>query len=287
MSVLAEILTKARTNNQAIGHFNISNLEMLRAVAMAAKEAGMPVMIGTSEGEAAFIGYRTAVGMVRAVAEEFGVLLFLNADHHKSVEAARRAVDAGYKSVHIDLSKLPYEENIAGTKRIVDYARASGRDVSVEGELGVLATESSKIYESAISIDPASFTTVEQAAEFVEKTGVNRFAPAVGNFHGISKVQEKKLDMDLIARIRSMIPEQVALVLHGGSGTPDADIREAIRAGIANVHVSTELRIAYSDALRKTFADNPEETTPYTLLSPAVESVKAVAVQKILLFGSQ
>lgn len=284
---LQETLQQARNDGGAIGHFNVSNLEMLRATASAAKESGMPVMIGTSEGEAKFIGYKAAVGVVRAVSEEFGVPLFLNADHHKSVETARRAIDAGYESVHIDLSKLPYEENIAGTKEVVEYARASGREISVEGELGVLATESSKMYEGAVVVDPASFTAPEQAHEFVERTGIHRLAPAVGNFHGISTVQEKKIDTDLIRRLREAVPAAVVLVLHGGSGTPDADIREAIRAGIANVHVSTELRLGYSRALRKTLADNPEETTPYKLLFPAVGAVAEVVLQKIILFGGK
>ena len=282
---LKDILLQARKDARGLGHFNISNLEMLQGILEAAKEADAPVMIGTSENEAQFIGYRTAVAMARAAAEEHGVPVFLNADHHKSVEAAKAAIDAGYESVHIDLSRIPYEENITGTKEVVDYARASGHDVSVEGELGILATESSKLYEAEIVVRPDDLTSPDQAKDFVKRTGVDRFAPAVGNFHGISVKTEKKLDMERISAIRAVLPESVALVLHGGSGTSDDQLQEAIRRGVANVHISTELRVAYTEALRKSLADNPGETTPYKIFSPAVKAVKNVVGQKLTLFG--
>jgi len=282
---LKDILLQARKDARGLGHFNISNLEMLTGILEAAKEANAPVMIGTSENEAQFIGYRTAVALVKAAQEEYGIPMFLNADHHKGVEAAKAAIDAGYGSVHIDLSRIPYEENIAGTKEVVEYARTSGRDISIEGELGVLATESSKLYEGEVAVRPEDLTSPEQASEFVERTRVDRFAPAVGNFHGISVKTEKKLDMERISAIRAVLPESVALVLHGGSGTSDDQLQEAIRRGIANVHISTELRVAYTEALRKSLAGHPKETTPYKIFPLVVEAVTVAARARFQLFG--
>src|SRR3989338_11643600 len=143
------------------------------------------------------------------------------ADHQKSVEAAKEAIDAGYDSVHIDLSKESYEKNLAGTKEVVEYAKAKNPDISVEGELGFLPTDSSKVFSEEIKINPEDFTKPDQAREFIESTGINRFAPAVGNFHGMSTKMEKKLDFERIKAIREAMPAEVALVLHGGSGTSD------------------------------------------------------------------
>jgi len=290
---LQEILIEARQNGMAIGHFNISNLEMLRGILEAAKEAGnVPVMIGASEGEADFIGRRAAVALARAFQEEYSIPIFLNADHHKSVEAAKKAIDAGFDSVHIDLSKLPYEENLKGTKDVVEYARSkvSGSmfqvsGINVEGELGYLPTDSSKIYKEEVKIDPASLTKPEEAAAFAVETGIDRFAAAVGNLHGIA-ANEPKLDLDRIRAIRAALPEHVAFVLHGGSGIPASQVKEAIKAGMNNVHVSTEIRVAFTQALRTSLAANPDETTPYKLFPPAVEAVKRKVLEKLKLFST-
>ncbi len=288
MLTLQEILTQARHEHKAIGHFNISTLEMLRAIAEAAKEAGgVPALIGTSENEAQFLGYRHAVALIQSFREEYKLPFFLNADHHKSVESAKKAIDAGYDSVHIDLSKLPYEENLTGTKEVVEYARASKREISVEGELGYLPTDSSKVFDEAVEINPEDFTKPKQAQEFIKKTGIDRFAPAVGNFHGMSTKMEKKLDFERIRLIRDAMPEEVAFVLHGGSGTSHEQIRQAVQLGMNNVHISTELRVAYTEALRKSLADHPDETTPYKLLPDVVDAVKKVVFQKLVLFGTQ
>lgn len=282
---ISDLFTEAAKDKRAVSHFNVSNLEMLHAVARASQKTAMPIMIGTSEGEAAFIGYKTAVALVRIIADEYGISLVLNADHHKSVEAAERAIDAGYESIHIDLSKLPYEENVAGVTEVVSYARASGRDISVEGELGVLTTDSSKVYEGEIVVRPEDLTSPEQAAEFVERTGINRFAPAVGNFHGISTKTEKHLDIERIAAIRAALPKHVAIVLHGGSGTSNDQFRAAIEAGITNVHVSTELRIAYLTTLIEALKEHPQETAPYKLFSSVVDAVERAAEDRIRLFS--
>lgn len=280
---LSEILLEARKNSRAVGHFNISNLEQLRAIMEAIKSFNAPVMIGLSEGERKFVGLRQAVALVKAFKEEYGLSIFLNPDHSHSVESAKSAYDVGFDSVHIDLSKLPFEENIKGTKDVVDYVKSKNLEISVEGELGYLRGES-KIQKEKITIKPEDLTKPEEAVEFAERTGIDRFAGAYGNSHGIS-LDEPALDIERIKAVRKILPERVAMVLHGGSGIPDEQIKEAIKAGIANIHVNTEIRTAYTEALRKFLAENPEETTPYKILAPAVEAVKNKVVEKLKLFG--
>ena len=281
---LKEILNQAREGKWALPHFNISDAVTLVGILEAAKELKSPVMIGTSEGERRFIGAKQAVAMIREYREEYKLPIFLNADHHKSVGMAQEAVDAGYDSVHIDLSASNLEENINGTKEIVSYAKSKNKNISVEGEVGYLVTESSKVYKEIIEVPPESLTKPEEAERFVRETGVDRFAPAVGNLHGIA-ANVKKLDIARIAAIREAIGG-VAMVLHGGSGTPDDQIKAAIGAGINNIHINTEIRVAYTWALRTFLANNPEETTPYKILAPAIETVRAKTMEKIKLFGS-
>jgi len=281
---LKDYLNKALKEGWALPHFNISDAVTLAGICEAAKELGSPLLIGTSEGERKFIGLRQAVAMVKIYREEYKLPIFLNADHHRSVSTAQEAVDAGYDSIHIDLSVAKLEENISGTKEVVAYAKSKNKNISVEGEVGYLVTESSKIYKEIIEIPPESLTLPEEAARFVKETGVDRFAPAVGNLHGIA-ANVKKLDIARIEAIRAVIGD-AAMVLHGGSGTPDDQIKEAIKAGINNIHINTELRVAYAETLRKFLADHPDETTPYKFFTPVIEAVKSKATEKIKLFGS-
>lgn len=291
MQNLKQILEKATREGWATGHFNVSNLEQMRAIMEACKEMAdstsltqnVPfAMIGLSEGERKAFGLKQAVACAKAFEEEYGIPVFLNPDHSHSVESAKAAFDAGFNSVHIDLSKLSFAENIAGTKEVVDYIKSKNPDVSVEGELGYLRGDS-KIEHEKIEIKEEDLTKPEEAAEFVEKTGVTRFAGAYGNSHGIS-LDEPALDINRIAAIRKILPETVALVLHGGSGIPDDQIKAAIKAGIGNIHVNTEIRVAFAESLRKSLADNPDETTPYKIMSPTIEAVKNKVAEKLRLF---
>ena len=284
MKTLSEILLQARKNNLAIGHFNISNLEQLRAIMEAAKKFNAPVMIGLSEGERKFVGLKQAVAMVKSFKEEYSLPVFLNPDHSHSVESAKDAFDVGFDSVHIDLSKLPIKENIEGTKKVVDYVKSKKLEVSVEGELGYLRGES-RVQKEVIKIKPEDLTKPEEAVEFADKTGIDRFAGAYGNSHGIS-LDEPALDIERIRAVRKVLPEKVAMVLHGGSGIPDEQIKEAIKAGIANIHINTEIRTAYTEALRKFLADNPEEAMPYKILAPTVEAARKKVEEKLKLFGN-
>ncbi|MEW5907727.1 MAG: class II fructose-bisphosphate aldolase [Patescibacteria group bacterium] len=281
---LDEILRKATEEHWAIGHFNISNLEQLRAIMEAAKKLKSPIMIGVSERERKFIGLKQCVALIKAFKEEYDLPVFLNPDHSHSIESAVEAFDAGFESIHIDLSNSPFRENLKGTKEVVDYVKSKNPDVSIEGELGYLRGES-KIQRDIIEIKSEDLTKPEEAAEFVEKTGIDRFSGAYGNIHGIS-VNEPGLDIQKIKEIRRILPKHISMVLHGGSGIPDNQIRSAINAGIANIHVNTEIRVAYTEALRKFLTNNPDEVVPYKIFPSVIESVQKKVEEKLRLFGS-
>ena len=275
-------LEQARVGHYALGHFNFATADVLRGIVEASRDAGAPaVMVGTSEGEADFIGLKEAVALVRALCEECGFPVFLNADHFKSFDKCREAIDAGYDSVIADLSKKIFTDNIAETKKVVDYAKSSGKDVFVEGEIGYLRGSSE--VQTKIEITPDDFTKPEEAKEFVEKTGVDQLAVVFGNIHGIVTEQDEKLDIKHFKKIVAAVPD-VFYVLHGASGLSDDDVRAAVKAGITNVHFNTELRVAYTERLHKILHDKPRETTPYKYLAPAVEEIKKIVTQKIKVF---
>lgn len=294
---LETILKKARREHWAIGHFNVSELDHMRAIVEACVEARAPAMIGTSEGERRHIGMREAVALRDAFRKEFNIPIFLNADHSKSVVSAKEAIDAGYDSVHIDLSAMSFEENVNGTREVTEYAKTSRNkadkniltfsrmlECSVEGELGYLRGES-KIQKEKILVRKEDYTKPEEAKEFVAKTGVNRLAIVVGNIHGIS-LDEPKLDIERIHEIRRIVPEDVALVLHAGSGIPDDQIRAAIAAGIANIHINTDLRVAYVKELKKSLEEHLDEVAMYKLDASAALAMKQIVKEKLELFGA-
>lgn len=280
---LSELFAAARANGFAVGHFNIANLEMLRAIADAAKASGaLGVMIGTSEGECQHIGMRQAVALVTAFEEEYGIPLFLNADHAKSVESCKVAIDAGYHSIHFDGSALPFEENVRQTREVVEYARSQIRNTSIEGELGYLGGGST-VTRERVTVTAEQMTDPDQARKYVERTGVDRLAVAIGNVHGLN-LEEPQLDFERLKAIREAVPERCALVLHAGSGISDEDIRKAIALGIVNIHISTELRKAWREALEATLKDHPGEYAPYRILEPAIEAVRELVMKKLKLF---
>lgn len=283
---LKEYLSKATRERWSTGHFNASELDQMRAIIEACEEVGSPAIVGTSEGEAKHLGYNEAVALRDIFRKKCNIPIFLNADHHKSAESAKTAINAGYDSVHIDLSALPFEENIKGTKEVVDYAKKINSDISVEGEVGYFVTDSSSVRSEKVEVPKESLATPEVTELFVKETGVDRLAPAVGNFHGISTSSEKIINIDLISSIRKAVPEEVALVLHGGSGLAEEKFLEAIKAGIANIHINTELRVAFVGELRKKFVDHPDEVAMYKLDQSAIEAMKNVIKEKLKLFGS-
>lgn len=286
---LAEILQHARENGHAIGHFNIANVEMLYGVVRGAKEAGVAaVMIGTSEGERESIGLRASVALVAAYASDEQITLLLNADHTKAVAKAKAAIDAGYPSVHFDGSAFTFEDNVAQTGQVVSYARRVAAirkipEISVEGELGYIGG-GSEVTRERIVLTPGQMTDPEQAREFVERTGIDRLAIAIGNIHGLN-LEEPALDFERLKAIREAVPESCALVLHAGSGISDEDVRKAIVLGIANIHISTELRKAWRDALARSLVEHPQEYAPYKIAAPAMTAVKEIVMQKLRLFS--
>ena len=282
---LAEILKKATKEHWSTGHFNISNPEQLRAIVEAAQNKKAPVLIGLSEGERKHIGLLEATALVGAYKKDYTIPIFLNADHSKSVESACAAVDAGFDSIHIDASEHPYQENIAMTYAVVEYAKKKNSNISIEGELGFVPGES-KADQKEIAINESMYTNPDSVEDFVKQTGVNRLAIFVGNVHGLHK-SEPKLDIARIAAIRGKLPEHVALVLHAGSGIPDEDIKKAVESGISNIHINTDIRVAYMEGLRKSLSEHPEETTPYKVTKEGAEAVRLLVEKKLVVFGSE
>lgn len=281
---LNDYLQQAREGKYAIGHFNFATEDVLKAIVAGAKEAGAPcVMVGTSEGEADFVGLKEAVALVKAVAEDMQFPVFLNADHFKSIQKVQAAIDAGYDSVIADGSKLSMRDNVAFVKQAVAYAHAKNPDISVEGELGYL--KGSSEVQIKVEIDPSDYSKPDEVKEFVAQTGVDRMAVVFGNIHGIVTEQEEKLDVPHFASIVTAAPSPY-YVLHGASGLKEADVIAAIQAGVTNVHFNTELRVAYHDKLKAEMADpaTAGETTPYKYLGPAAEEVKKLVMAKTKFF---
>jgi len=281
-----EIFEKARNGKYAIGQFNVSTDEQIKAVVETAKNLKSPIIIGTSEGEREFIGVNQIVALVKSWQKETNLLIVLNADHCKDFESAKEVIDAGYSAVHIDGSKLPFEENIELTKKVVEYARSKNPDVVVEGELGYLRG-GSEIRKEEIEIKEEDLTKPEQAKEFFEKTKVDLLAIIIGNIHGVSaNLKDPSLNLKRLKEIQEAVPSAL-LVLHGGSGAPEQDIKEAIKLGVVKININTELRIAYSEALGQEIKQHPDEIKPYKILAPTIEAMRKVIEEKIKLFGSE
>jgi fructose-bisphosphate aldolase class II len=288
MKTLREYIKEAEEKKVAIGHFNISNLEALHGIYNAARKLNLPVIIGVSEGEEEFVGRNEVAALIKTIRERDNYPIFLNADHHYSFESVKLALDTGYDSAIIDAVKLPLEENIALTKKCVDYAtelnEREGRDVLIEAEIGFIG-QSSKLLDSipeGVGIE--TMTKSEDASYFAEQTGIDLLAPSVGNIHGMVKGGNPRLDIERIKEIREA--SKRPLVLHGGSGIADVDFVEAIKAGISIIHINTEIRVAYKEALEKYLKENPNEVAPYKILKPAVMAIEKVVEERLKLFNN-
>ena len=284
MQTLKEAILQAREGKYAIGHFNVSDSNQFNAVVAAAHDLGVPVVIGASEGERTFIGARNLACLVKS-AQADGKQVYLNADHTYTVEGVKEVIDLGYDAVIFDGSHLPMEENIQKTKEIVAYARNCGREVLVEAEIGRIGT-SSKLLDVPPEDMDKDLTTREEASHFVTETGVDMLAPAVGTMHGRLKSGiEPKLDIERIGVLREAAG--VPLVLHGGSGTSDLDFVAAIQAGIAIVHINTDIRIAYRKGIEKSLAENIDEIAPYRFLAGGVKDVHDMTEKYLRLFSGK
>jgi ketose-bisphosphate aldolase len=288
MDSLRNVLTHLQQQGVALGHFNVADLVLLKAVLAAAVEVKVPVMVGASEGERSFLGTRELAALVKVMREEHDIPVFLNADHTHSREKAEEAAKAGFDSVVIDFSALPFDQNVSRTKETVEAIKAINPAIIAEGEIGNIGT-GSEIHET-VSNDFRNLSTPEEARQFVDSTGIDVLAPAVGNMHGMlqSMVQgktKKHLNIERIAQIKKAAG--VFLTLHGGSGTEDADFLHAIAAGINIIHINTELRVAWRQSLEGSLSSQPNEVVPYKILPRAVDSVKQVVSSRLKLFNAQ
>ena len=270
----------------AIGHFNISNLETLWGIFNAAKNLGLPVIIGLSDGERDFVGVRQAVALVKSLRDQFDFPIFINADHTSSFERYKEVIDAGFDAAMFDGSELSMAENIKITKQCVDYARQKNSEIVTEGEIGFIG-KSSKIHDilpAGVQLSVENLTKPEEAKKFVAETGVDLLAPAVGNFHGMLRGgKDPSLNIGRIKEISEAI--KIPLVLHGGSGNSPAEFQKAIEVGVTIVHINTELRVAYRQALQKSLQENLEETTPYKYLKEPVKAIQKVVEEKLKIFN--
>jgi fructose-bisphosphate aldolase, class II len=288
MVTLRELFKRAESEGVAIGHFNISDTVTLKAVFESARDQKVPVIVGLSEGERGFFGVRQAAAIVKSLREEYDFPIFLNADHTHSLASAMEAAKAGFDWIVFDMSTLPFEENVRETKAAVEKLKTLRPDILVEGEIGDIGS-GSEIHDAAPDLRKG-LTTPAEAKQFVAETAVDTLAPAVGNMHGMLKSMvtgdvRKRLDIERIRAIKT--EARVFMTLHGGSGTADEDLREAIAAGITIVHINTEVRLAWRRGLETALAKDPSEIVPYKLLPFAVESVKHVVSSRLALFSDQ
>ena len=279
-----EIFEEAQIHSYGIGQFNISTDEQIIAAVEAAKELNSPIIIGTSEGERELIGIEQVVALIKTWKEKTGLPIILHADHCKTFESVKEVVDAGYDSVHFDGSKLPFEENVRITKRVIEYAKSINPNIMVEGEIGYLPGGSD--IHGEVTIKPSDLTQPEEAKKFVQETEVDSLAIAIGNIHGMKEnCDDSHLYLDRLEDIKRAVPGTL-LVLHGGSGTPKDDIEKAIKLGIVKININTEIRLAYRNALKGYLEEYLSEVKTYKILEPAMEAVKIVVKDKIKLFGS-
>jgi fructose-bisphosphate aldolase, class II len=290
MKSLKEYIHEAKEKGIAVGHFNVSNLEGVYAIADAAQALNVPVIVGVSEGERDFTGVLEIAAVVKTLREERNQPIFLNADHTYSIERVKEAIDAGFDAAIFDGAQLGIEENIAKARGCVEYAKEvkqkTNRDVIIEGELGYIGT-SSKVFTEipeGAAITDEMLTKVEDAVRFVKETGVDMLAPAVGNIHGMfAKGKDPALNIGTVKAISEATG--VPLVLHGASGNSDADVQAAIKAGVAVVHVNTELRVAYREGLEGALDAKPDEVAPYKYEKVAKEAMQKVVEEKLRIFN--
>jgi fructose-bisphosphate aldolase class II len=287
MKTLPEILHQAESDGVAIGHFNVADLTLIKAVFNAARELQVPVVVGASEGERTFVGTRQLAAFIKSLRDEFDWPIFLNADHTHSLASALEAAKAGFDSVVFDLSALPFEENIKQTKEATEALKSINPSILVEGEIGDIGT-GSEIHQE-MNTSKRILTTASEARQFIESTGIDILAPAVGNAHGMLQSMvdggsKKHLRIDRLREIKAAT--NAFLTLHGGSGTADADLKQGIEAGVNIVHINTELRIAWRRGLEDGLGKRNAEVTPYKILPAAVESVQKVVYSRLRLFNN-
>ena len=275
---MKEQLRAAEDENYAVGMFNVMTVEMLQAVIGAAEETRSPVIVGTSEGMAKYIGYQNIAAMTGIAAEETDVPISLHLDHGLSLDNLRKAVEAGYTSVMIDGSKKPFAENIEITRKTVSLAEPHG--ITVEAELGRISGTEDNI---SVTEREESMTIPEEAGRFAKETSVDCLAISIGNAHGVYK-GKPELDFERLRAIKDQV--DIPVVLHGASGIPDDAIRRAISLGIRKINIATDLQVAFISRVRQVLREDQRVYDPRKVFGPAKEDIKAVVKDKMELFGS-
>lgn len=280
------LMQRTRKEGFAVGAFNIDNQETLVAVAKAARKLNAPVLVELSHGEVKALGLQNVRDLVDNYKKEYGIEIFLNLDHSPTVEDCKRAIDLGFEFVHIDISQANHdasdEEIIRKTKEVVEYAKFTGSLIESEPHY---FGGSSNLHREAIDYEEIkkTFSTPEGAKAFVDATGIDTFAVAVGNLHGKYPVP-KILDLELLKRIREAIDCQISL--HGGSGTPLHYFEDAAKIGVSKVNINSDMRYAYRTTLEKVLKENPDEYAILKLMPEVYNAVQAVVEEKIHAFGS-
>ena len=280
------LMQRSRNQHFAVGAFNIDNQETLEAICRAAAKLNAPVLVEVSEGECEYLGGMENVrDMVDNYIETYGIEMYINLDHAPSVESCKRAIDAGFEFIHIDISQADHgateEEIIVATKEVVTYAAFTGALVESEPHYfgGSSATHTEDIDYDEIK---KTFSTPEGSKEFAARTGIDTFAAAVGNLHGKYPVP-KVLDLKLLQQIRDSIDCQISL--HGGSDTPLHYFEGAAKIGVSKININSDLRYAFRTALDQVLKDNPDEIAVYKLMPKVYDAVQAVVEEKISAFG--
>ncbi|MEG1301290.1 MAG: class II fructose-bisphosphate aldolase [Erysipelotrichaceae bacterium] len=261
----------------AVGAFNLHCLEMLPAMVDAANELGVPVIIQTSLGTAEYIGFEVLIAAVKAAAAKANISVCLHMDHCKDIQAIKKAIDLGYSSVMYDGSSLPMEENIKNTNEVVAYAHP--KNVSVEGEIGAIGgAEEGVVVEQS----NAAYTKPEDALKYVNATHVDALAVAIGTTHGQYK-SKAKINYELLTELKAHL-NHVGLVLHGGTGVSDEDIKRCVKEGMKKINVGTELNKSYIEEVNAAFPSATPLTSLRTLFTPANEHIKRIILNKASLF---
>ena len=273
-----QMLKKAQEGHYAVGAFNVENMEMIIAVISAAEELNAPVIMQTTPSTVKYAGLDYFLANIRVAASRANIPVAIHLDHGSSFDLASQAFRTGYTSIMIDGSHGDFESNVKVSKAVVDMCKSSG--VSVEAELGKVGGKEDDLDGG----DGDIYTDPIEAKEFVERTGVDSLAIAIGTAHGMYK-GEPKLDLDRLSSIREVV--SVPLVLHGGSGIPDSKVQEAIRRGICKVNYATDLRIAYTSGVNKYLSENPKEIDPKKYNKAGLDAVKSFVKEKIKVCGSE
>lgn len=275
-STLKEVLKEANDLNMAVGAFNTHNLEMLPAIIKAAVKEKTPVIVQTSCGTANYIGHKNLVSICKSMADEYGAEVVLHLDHAKDYDEIRKAIDAGYSSVMFDGSSLPLKENILGTKRVVAYAKKYG--VSVEAELGTVGGTEDGI---AVAQDEVRYTDPADAVEFVKQTGIDALAVAIGTNHGQYK-SKTNINFERLKEIKDVV--DIPLVIHGGTGVKEEDVKKVIDLGIRKFNVGTELLVGWNRESKVCYDEHKENISNRENVVPCLNVIEEIVSRKIKLF---